>query len=87
MENTSKHITLPAQLYNRVSRVAEQTGAPFSRLVLAALNEMLPLWEKGLAGFYIDNPQTFEHQVRAYLQEAERKRSQRSLNELLGKAE
>lgn len=87
MESTSKHVTLPAQIFKRVAKVAEQTGAPFSRLVLAALNEMLPLWEKGLAGFYIDKPQTFEHQVRAYLREAERKRSQRSLNELLGKAE
>lgn len=62
LESTSKHVSMPRWMHDRVCSIAEQTGAPFSKIVQAALREKLPQLEEELGGFQIDPMQLYENE-------------------------
>ncbi|MEZ7195568.1 hypothetical protein [Pseudodesulfovibrio karagichevae] len=82
-DTKSKHISLPTEIFDRVAKIAEQIGAPFSRLMLAALTVVLPRWESGLRCFAIDKPMDLQDLIIAKLSGLDVPSPERALRELL----
>ncbi len=59
----SKHITMPAEMHDRIHAIAKRLGSPVSKLIQIALDERLPQWEAEIGSFEIDHRKTFEEMV------------------------